>query len=87
MVLGLYPVYPSRGSNLDQTKRGVLKGKKRGPNGWICNTVDLANKWGVSIVGFEDQCYSLLRRIDEERKRKIKDAGPRQQSVSGKKCL
>ena len=41
---------------------------------------------GVSIVGFEDQCYSLLQRIDEERKSKIQDEGPRQRSTSRKKC-
>uniref|UniRef100_A0A2N9EU99 ubiquitinyl hydrolase 1 n=1 Tax=Fagus sylvatica TaxID=28930 RepID=A0A2N9EU99_FAGSY len=40
---------------------------------------------GVSIVGFEDECYSLLRRIDEERKKKITDSGPRQSSMSRKK--
>lgn len=42
---------------------------------------------GVSIVGFEDQCYSLLCRIDVERKKKIMESGPRQSSVSRKKCL
>jgi hypothetical protein len=42
---------------------------------------------GVSIVGFEDECYSLLRRIDEERKKKITDSGPRQSSMSRKKCI
>ena len=42
---------------------------------------------GVSITGFENQCYSLLRRIDEERTKKLKDLGPRQSSVSGKKFV
>ena len=41
---------------------------------------------GVSIVGFENQCYSLLRRIDDERKKKIKVNDTRQPSVFGKKC-
>jgi hypothetical protein len=42
---------------------------------------------GASIVGFEDQCYSLLQRIDEDRKRKLQEEGPRQRSTSGKKGL
>ena len=46
-----------------------------------------SNQVGVSIVGFEDQCYSLLRRIDEERRKKLTDSGPRHSSVSRKKCI
>ena len=42
---------------------------------------------GVSIVGFEDECYSLLRRIDEGRKKKITDSRPRQSSTSRKKGI
>ena len=41
---------------------------------------------GVSIEGFESDCYSLLRRIDDERKKKIKVNDTRQSLVSGKKC-
>ncbi|GMY29453.1 hypothetical protein FCV25MIE_24695 [Fagus crenata] len=42
---------------------------------------------GVFIVGFEDECYSLLRRIDKERKKKIIDSGSRHSSMSRKKCI
>jgi hypothetical protein len=44
-----------------------------------------SKQMGVSIVGFESQCYSLLRRIDEERKKKLVELGPRQLSMFGKK--
>jgi hypothetical protein len=38
---------------------------------WLDNQYRRFSKQvGVSIVGFESQCYSLLRRIDEERKKK-----------------
>ncbi len=45
-----------------------------------------SKRMGVSIVGFENQCYSLLWRIDDERKKKIKVNSTRQPSVFGKKC-
>ena len=34
-----------------------------------------SKKVGVSIEGFESQCYSLLRCIDEERMKKLKESG------------
>lgn len=39
---------------------------------WLDNQYRRFSKQvGVSIVGFESQCYSLLHHIDEERKKKI----------------
>ncbi len=34
-----------------------------------------SKKVGVSIKGFESQCYSLLRHIDKERMKKLKESG------------
>ena len=54
---------------------GNSKWKKRDQNGWIFNR-RFSKQMGVSIAGFENQCYSLLRCIDEERMKKLKESGP-----------